>query len=397
MTDQELELLLSDLESDRVERTSSVRDKDKLCEAICAFSNDLPNHQKPGIYFIGVYDDGRCADLAITDQLLRDIAGIRSDGNILPFPEMIVQKRVLLDCEVAAVIVQPSYAPPVRYKGRTWIRVGPRKATATPQEERSLSEKRRSSDIPFDIRTVPGASLEDLDLGFFCDTYLPTAISPDVLELNQRTVNERLMSVRFIAKTGSPTNLGILSVGNEPRQFLPGAYVQFLRIDGQEITDPIKDQKELSGHLLQILRQLDEVLQLNISTSTDFTTGSVESKWPDYPIAALQQIARNAILHRTYEATNSPVRITWFSDRLEILNPGGPFGQSTPSNFGQPGVTDYRNPNLAEVMKNLGYVQRFGLGIAIAKKELEKNGNPELYFDVNFDQVLAVLKRRKEN
>lgn len=50
----------------------------------------------------------------------------------------------------------------------------------------------------------------------------------------------------------------------------------------------------------------------------------------------------------------------------------GPFGQSTPSNFGQPGVTDYRNPNLAEVMKNLGYVQRFGLGIAIAKKNLKR-------------------------
>ena len=52
MDDQELEKLLDDLESDRVERNSSIANKDKICEAICAFANDLPNHQSPGVLFI---------------------------------------------------------------------------------------------------------------------------------------------------------------------------------------------------------------------------------------------------------------------------------------------------------------------------------------------------------
>lgn len=52
MTDAELEALLADLESDRVERTSGERDRDKIREAICAFSNDLPDHRLPGIFFI---------------------------------------------------------------------------------------------------------------------------------------------------------------------------------------------------------------------------------------------------------------------------------------------------------------------------------------------------------
>jgi cellulose biosynthesis protein BcsQ len=56
----------------------------------------------------------------------------------------------------------------------------------------------------------------------------------------------------------------------------------------------------------------------------------------------------------------------WFADRVEILNPGGPYGIVTRENFGRPGVTDYRNPLVAESMKVLGYVQRFGAGIAIA-------------------------------
>ena len=89
---------------------------------------------------------------------------------------------------------------------------------------------------------------------------------------------------------------------------------------------------------------------------------------PDYPIAALQQLTRNAIMHRSYDASNAPTRITWFDDRIEIQNPGGPFGQVTLDNFGHPGVTDYRNPTIAEVMRNLDFVQKFGVGISTARK-----------------------------
>ena len=48
--------------------------------------------------------------------------------------------------------------------GRVWVRVGPRRATATQQEERRLAEKRRAKDLPFDILPLPSASLDDLDL-----------------------------------------------------------------------------------------------------------------------------------------------------------------------------------------------------------------------------------------
>ena len=44
---------------------------------ICAFANDLPNHNKPGILFVGVNDDGTCANLPITDKLLLELSNIR--------------------------------------------------------------------------------------------------------------------------------------------------------------------------------------------------------------------------------------------------------------------------------------------------------------------------------
>jgi ATP-dependent DNA helicase RecG len=165
-------------------------------------------------------------------------------------------------------------------------------------------------------------------------------------------------------------------------------------LDGQELTDPIKDSKEVAGPLPDLLRSLDEIFQVHISVALEITAQPVEIRQPDYPLVALQQLARNTVLHRTYEGTNAPVRINWFSDRIEIQNPGGPFGQVNRQNFGQPGITDYRNPHLAEAMKNLGYVQRFGVGIQLARRALEQNGNPPLEFDVQDAHILATVRRR---
>lgn len=395
MDDQELAILLSDLESDRVERKVSISDGKKIRQAVCAFANDLPSHKKPGVLFVGVNDDGTCANLPITDELLLSLSNIRSEGKILPFPVLQVNKRVLNKCELAVVIVEPSDAPPIRFDGRTYIRVGPRRATATPEEERRLNEKRRARDLPFDLRPFISASIDDLNLDIFQREYLTSALAPEVLEENQRSLMQKLISLRFATPEpdSHPTSLGILVVGKEPRQFIPGFYIQFVRFDGTELTDPIRDQKDIGSSLADLLRYTDEVLQANISVASDIAAQPVEIKQPDYPIVALQQLVRNAVMHRSYEETNAPVRVYWFNDRIEIQSPGGLFGQVNRQNFGK-GVTDYRNPHLAEAMKNLGYVQRFGIGIPTAQKELKKNGNPPAEFVIEDSYMSVIVKRQ---
>jgi ATP-dependent DNA helicase RecG len=394
MDDQALEQLFQDLESDRVERKASDADRNKIRQAVCAFANDLPNHRQPGVIFIGVNDDGSCASLSITDDLLLRLAEMRSDGNILPFPVLTVGKKTIDGCDVVAVVVEPSDAPPVRFHGRVWIRVGPRRASATAEEERRLNEKRRAGDLPFDLRPMPSATMTDLNLNVFQQSYLSFVLAPEVLEENQRSLPQQLASVRFTTPEpeSCPTVLGLLVVGNDPTQFIPGSYVQFLRIDGTELGDPIKDQKEVNGTIIDILRMLDDLLQINISVASDITSAAIEIQQPDYPIEALRQLARNAILHRIYDVTNAPVKVYWFSDRIEIINPGGLFGQVTRDNFGK-GATDYRNPHLAGVMKDLGYVQRFGYGIPTAKRALVKNGNPPPEFLLD-DAYITVIVRR---
>lgn len=395
MEDRDLEALIKDVESDRVERKETSKDGDKIGQAICAFANDLPGHAQDGVLFIGARDDGSCAGTPITDELLRNLGGFRDDGNIQPIPSLIVQKRFVSGCEMAVVLVHPSHAPPVRYRGRVWIRVGPRRAIATPEEERRLSERRRFRDLPFELQPVAQAILDDLDLEFFEKSYLPSSVAADILAQNERTLHQQLASLRFAttATPSVPTVVGMLAIGKDPQEFIGGAYIQFLRIDGSGLSDAIRDEKRITGPLGEVLRMADEVFTANISVAVDVTSGPIEQRRLDYPLAALQQVVRNAVMHRTYEGTNAPVRVTWFSDRIEILSPGGPFGQVTIENFGSPGVTDYRNRHLAEVLHGLGYVQRFGVGIALTRQAMERNGNPPPEFDRTPTHVQVTLRR----
>lgn len=397
-TDEKLEALLGDTESDFVERKESWKGDapDTGRQAVCAFANDLPDHRRPGVLFVGARDDGAPSNLSITDELLRTLSDIRTDGNIGPLPSILVEKRTLKGAEMAVVTVQPSDAPPVRYKGRIWVRIGPRRAVATPQEERILNEKRRYRDIPFDVQPLPSCKLSALSRILFEQEYLPNAFAPDVVAANERSYEQRLASCRMVASVDdlTPTILGVLVLGVSPRDWIPGAYVQFLRIAGTQITDPIQDEAFIEGTLEQVLRRIDDKIDSHNRSEVDIRSSNREVRMAPYPRVALQQLIRNAVMHRTYESTNAPVRVYWFDDRIEIINPGGPFGVVTRENFGQPGITDYRNPNLADAMKVLGFVQRFGIGIQTARAELKRNGNPDLEFQVEPTNVLATVRRR---
>ncbi len=385
LTAAELVALFRDIEADRVERKREFKSAaDKIRQAICAFANDLADRRLPGIVFVGQNDDGTCAGIDVNDELLKALGGLRSDGKILPFPVMSVERKQIDGCTVAVIEVAPSTQPPVRVEGRTWIRVGPRRGTATLEEERRLAEKQVWRNLPFDSRPLLDASLEDLDLMRFETEYVPSATSAEIRRENGRSTEEKLRALRLVSREGKPVAAAILLFGNNPRAYFPGAYIQFLRIDGPNLTDRILDQKEIGGTVPDQVRQCEELMRINLRTSA-IIGGPKRQERSDYPMEALEQLVRNAILHRSYDGSTMPVKIYWYSDRIEFINPGGLFGEVTPETVWQ-NVTAYRNPLLAEGLKNLGVVDRFGFGLVKARKALEDNGNPPLgfQFEPNF-------------
>jgi ATP-dependent DNA helicase RecG len=187
---KELEALLVNIESDIVERKESWKGDapTKSRQAVCAFANDLPNNNKLGVLFIGAKDkDGSPSGISITDELLRTIADMKTDGNILPLPVLTVEKRILKGSEYAVVAVHPSDMPPVKHDGRIWIRTGSRRSIANEQEERILTERRRYKNLPSDILPVPSAHLHDISRVSFEEEYLLKAFAPDILASNGRS------------------------------------------------------------------------------------------------------------------------------------------------------------------------------------------------------------------
>lgn len=381
INEQKVIELLSDMESDWIERTISIKEE-KLGPAVCALSNDFPNHKHPGYILLGVNDDGRIAGMTWSDQELQAIGGVKTNGNVLPPPSLVVSPVFrFADGEVVVIEVKPSNYPPVRFDGRCWIRIGPRRGKATIEEEKILTERRSSYAKTYDLVPAFGSTISDLSIEYFKSVYLPLAIDKDTLKENGRNTEEQLASLRFF-DTGEhcPTNAGILMFGLNPEFYLPGAYIQYVKFDGQEMTSNVEFEKKFSGALITDLNSIDDFIKNNIIKERPVKKDSFQEEIiRNYSYWALRELIMNAIMHRSYES-NAPIYIYEFSNRIEILNPGGLFGEANAQNF--PNASDYRNVVLAESMKTIGYVNRFNYGVKRAKDELVKNGNGEPEFDL---------------
>ena len=381
--------LLSDLESEKVERTISTSNTDKFCEVICAFSNDIGNSRSNGYLFIGAKDDGNPSGLRATDELMLNLAAIRTDGNILPQPALTVYKHSFSQGDIIVVEVSPSNFPPVRYKGKVWIRVGPRKAIANETEERILIEKRTVNATTFDARPCYNSTIEDIETDIFNAYYLPRAIDKDVLFNDSRDIKIKLASLRFFdLKSDAPTNAGILMFGKNPEYYNFGAYIQYVQFEGESITSKILNEHKFTGNLVTVLSQLDTFIKTTIEQKHPvFVSALREETRRNYPHLAIRELLMNAVMHRDYES-NAPIKFYEFSDKIEVVNPGGLYGNARPENF--PNVNDYRNPILAEAMKILGYVNRFNKGIFNVQSELIENGNNAAIFDFEKITVFGV-------
>ena len=112
ITKDEIQELLHSTETYRVERTTSTGDMDKFQEAICAFANDMPNSRKKGYLILGAHDNGELSGLKVTDDLLKKIAAIRSNGNILPIPVMSVESFTFPEGDLLVADVVPEDCEP---------------------------------------------------------------------------------------------------------------------------------------------------------------------------------------------------------------------------------------------------------------------------------------------
>jgi len=391
ITKEELDNLLPELEQDRIEKTISRNDAEKFGEAICSFANDLANHKQPGYLIVGVHDDGSRAGMEIDEKQLQTLLSFRTDGRIVPPPAMTVAKFIYPDGEVAVVEVQPHFLPPVRFKGKLCVRAGIRKGVANEAEERILTEKRSAFARSFDVLPCKGSTLEDISIELFKLRYLPAAIDADTLAENGRELNSQLASLKFFdIKEDCPTYAGILMFGTNPRFFIPGASIQYVRFQGLDEASDFEYEHRFEGDLTTQMSQMDEFIKANLVKMVLPELGGEYVS--SYPLRAVKELLFNAVIHKDYQS-NAPIKFYEFSDRIEISNAGGLYGKARPENF--PNENDYRNPALSEAIKNLGFVNGFNVGVKAALAALQKNSNPppEFIKDQPTSFLVKIFKR----
>lgn len=396
MTIEELNALLNSDESYRIERTVSTGNMDKFQEAICAFANDLPGTRKKGYLLIGVTDDGKISGLKVDDALMKKISAIRSDGNILPLPVMNTEKIATKEGDVLVVEVTPSFDTPVRYRGRTFVRIGPRRDIASAEEERILSERCAASLPTFDTRPCREATLEDIDVNAIIKEYLPKAIASDVLSVDKRPLKEQLASLHlYNMQWDCPTYAALIMFGNNPRFFMLGAYIQFVRFKGLDNGGEILNERRFEGCLFKVLPELENFIRDGIITKRPVPVSILREKNVfNYPFKALRELLMNAVMHRDYQS-NMPTRLYQYDEHIEVMNPGGLYGQARPENF--PYVNDYRNSVVAEMMRTLNYVNMFNHGVRDVQEQLKENENPEAIFNVDYVTAFSVVVKEAED
>ena len=389
ITKEEIQKLLHSNETYRVERTTSTGDMDKFQEAICAFANDLPNSRKKGYLILGAYDNGTLSGLKVTDDLLKKIAAIRSNGNILPIPVMSVESFQFPEGDLLVAEVSPSDLPPVRYRGRSFIRIGPRRDIATEAEERILAERRMSYMATFDTTPCFSAKLSDINTDLLRPKYLEPLLGKEVVAADKRPLEEQMAAVgMYDTEHQCPTYAAVALFGYKPRRFMPGLYVQYVRFLGEDVTSEVENELQLEGNYCELLPRLESLLELSVIKKRPvFVSILREEMVNNYPYYAIRELLLNACMHRDLQS-NTPLRFYEFASHLEILNAGGLYGNARPENF--PRVNDYRNPLIASAMKTMGYVNMFNRGVGQVQTDLKENGNPPAEFDVSLITAFRV-------
>jgi ATP-dependent DNA helicase RecG len=190
-----------------------------------------------------------------------------------------------------------------------------------------------------------------------------------------------------------PNVAGVLLFYSEHEKYVSESYISIAHYAGPNKDKLIKTYRYNGGlhHLLEMAyTTLEEIFKFNY-----VLTGAVKTAVDlEIPAAALREILVNAVAHRSYDI-ESPIRITVFSDRLEILNPGTFYAPIHPGNLKE-GLSRYRNILIGDALRKTGHMEKQGIGISTIIESCIQAGLPEPQF-IEIEQYLKVIIFRKKS
>lgn len=226
---------------------------------------------------------------------------------------------------------------------------------------------------------VPHAALDALDMQKV-EEHIERAIEAGRLDQAPRTPLDFLSRYRCVIDHHGapvPTMAGILMFAQQPQFFFPHADVGLGHFPSTiPDTEDVIHLKRHGGTLPEQIDVVEGYLWSNTRRGFTVEDSARRVEKPEYPRKVIRELTVNAIAHRDYNSTGKHTRISMFTDRIEWVSPGGLPGGITIENILQEQFA--RNPTIAELLHQAGYIERFGIGLDTVMRELRRAGLPDL-------------------
>jgi ATP-dependent DNA helicase RecG len=271
--------------------------------------------------------------------------------------------------------------------GRYLTRTGPHNRLLTTGELSSLLLER--GEAGFEGRTVPGATLDDLDPAQITG-YLEMTGEPGGDDL-ERTLLARGCLTQSAAGA-LPTYAGTLLFGRQPQRFLRHANIILVRYAGPQMGDEFLRQTAV-GTLPEQIRQAEAFVNANMRRGMRLRN-FVRDETIEYPLPVVREVIVNAIAHRDYAIRGEGIRVLMFSDHMEIYSPGRLPGHVTLDNLLNERFS--RNEAIVQVLSDLGFVEQLGYGIDRMVSAMAEAGLPAPIFEETVAGFRVTLRGRGE-
>lgn len=363
-------------------------DNDDVTQTIASFSTS-----EGGYILIGVKNDGtpigyRCSKEKVKaklNNLAKDLNG--GKGNIqIDFKEHAPEKYIVI------VKVYEGDRKPYGWKGAYYKRVDSRDEKLSPEEIMEI--KLKSKNLTFDslINNIHNrkSNISDLDNSKILN-YIQLANSGKRnRQIKFDNIKNVLKNLDLLIGDCYIKNTAMLFFGKKPQDSFQNAKINFLIYIGDSIdSSKLKYRKHIEGDLINQIQEPFNFIKSNTENKV-IMDGLRRIEINQYPMEAIREALINAVAHRDYSVFNSDIVIRLFSNRLEIINPGGLMEGVTLQELkkgGHPSVR--RNPKICYLLDNLGLMEQAGQGIKNIIGAMKRFGleEPKIESDNGFFKI----------
>jgi ATP-dependent DNA helicase RecG len=278
--------------------------------------------------------------------------------------------------------------------GRVVIRMGAENRPLGGEAIRQLAASKSSGDL--EAEAVAGAKRADLSDDIIAEYVAhrterqrrPITTAPDDL----------LREIGAIDDRGEPTVAGVLLFGRNPQQFMPQAGLVFVKFIG---TEPRGEgglpgygrREEIGGPLARVIETAWNIVREEMRVGA-VVKGLEREELMEYPLFAVREALVNAVCHRDYRLKGRRIEIRMFSDRMEVISPGGLPGFITVDNLVEEHFS--RNPRLVAGLFQWGYIEELGLGIDRMIEEMTLAGHAPPRFKAQPQSFTVTLTNKQE-